>query len=282
MSLNKAEAFQTANAFAKNTANALTSAASYKAQHMHFGHPFYWEETFVDIRTQQSRPATGLSADPVTSESRGENVIRTMTENERGAADHVTTQVASAVVKNIGADNPKPTTAPDHPSISSPQTQAPKKFPVQDLIIASQNVKFGKKEIDEFYVATPTKGKELANEYGLTKQEAAAIHAYTCDYYKPINHQFRTLPLNTVNIYDSKALMKAGVGNPDLAEMIAALSRGLKKLPPAQTSETVFHALGRNVTMEDADLAQYKEGDELSVPTFMSTTVSAKIGRAHV
>ena len=178
----------------------------------------------MDIRTPQHRPATGLSADPVTSESRGENVIKTIAEYERGAADHVRNQIESVATQNIGADNPKPTTAPDHPSISSPQTQAPKKFPVQDLIIASQNVKFGKKEIDELYGATPTQGKELANKYGLTKQEAAAIHAYTCDYYKPINHQFRTLPLNTVNIYDSKALMKAGVGNPDLAEMIAALS----------------------------------------------------------
>ncbi len=73
---------------------------------------------------------------------------------------------------------------------------------------------------------------------------------------------------------DAASLVRAGIKNKDLAELIAALTRGLKKLPPAQTDPMYFTCLGRNVTMGEADLDTFIENAEVTLPTFTSTTVS--------
>lgn len=41
--------------------------------------------------------------------------------------------------------------------------------------------------------------------------------------------------------------MNAGVDNPHLADLIAALISGMRKLPPVQVDESHFMALGRSV-----------------------------------
>lgn len=117
---------------------------------------------------------------------------------------------------------------------------------------------------------------DLMDSCQLTEKEVAAIHAYTKDeYYVAINNQFRHLPLHKVDISDPKALINAGVQNSDLAELIAALITGMRKLPPVQTSGEVIHPLGRNVTMFQDELNSYVQDAEIIQSTFLSTTNSA-------
>jgi len=52
------------------------------------------------------------------------------------------------------------------------------------------------------------------------------------------------LPLDKVDIADANALINAGVQNVELADLIATLVSGLRKLPPVQTSDSVFFQLG--------------------------------------
>jgi hypothetical protein len=60
-----------------------------------------------------------------------------------------------------------------------------------------------------------------------------------------------------------------------LAELIAALIRGLRKLPPAQTSETYFTSAGRNVSLPENELKLYIQDAKVTVSAFLSTTDSA-------
>ncbi len=121
-------------------------------------------------------------------------------------------------------------------------------------------------------------------DYELTNKEATAIHAYTKEinngkkkenYYTHINNQFRHLPLDKVDISDANALINAGVQNIELAELIAALVRGMRKLPPTQTSDSVYLPIGRNVIMYPDELDLYVKDAEIISKTFTSTTVSA-------
>ena len=117
--------------------------------------------------------------------------------------------------------------------------------------------------------------KQLVKQYGLTGAEAAAIHAYTRDdYYLGINHQLRSISLDKVDLTDAAALAKAGVKNPEMADLIAAMVRGMKKLPPTQMDDACFISLGRNVTLPQNELQQYQENAEVAMPTFLSTTIS--------
>jgi hypothetical protein len=152
-------------------------------------------------------------------------------------------------------------------SISSP--------PDKQALLAS-NIKFGRKEQHELYGKLSIPAKWLGVKHGLTAKEAAAIHSYTRnEYFKDINNQFRALSLDTVDLANPVALKNAGVKNQDLAELISAMVIGMKKLPPAQLSDSYFMSLGRNVTMPEEELDLYKQDAEITVPTFLSTTVSA-------
>ena len=144
--------------------------------------------------------------------------------------------------------------------------------------LAAKNLVFDADTQDDFYkkVGADEKTLALINECKLTEKEAAAIHAYTKDeYYVHINSQFRHLPLDKVDISDAKALTNAGVQNPDLAELIAALIKGMRKLPPAQTSDSAFLPLGRSVEMYKEELDLYVKDAEIISRAFLSTTDSA-------
>lgn len=157
-------------------------------------------------------------------------------------------------------------------SESSPQISSPASFPV----VSTDQIKFGKAEKSLLIKQLSFKAQVLAWRYNLTNDEAAAIHAYTKNqYFQGINSQFRTLPLYDADIFDAKSLKQAGVKNSDLAELIAALARGLKKLPPAQTDPSNFLCLGRNVSMTADELGTFAENSEVTMPTFVSTTVSS-------
>lgn len=137
-------------------------------------------------------------------------------------------------------------------------------------------LRFGTDEQNTLYEGLSSNAKLHANKYGLSPIEAAAIRAYSQDgFYTHINNQFRILDLEHVDISDANALKKAGVKKPDLAKLIAAYSRGLRKLPPAQTSETYFTSAGRNVSLPLNELELYIQDAEVTAPTFLSTTISA-------
>jgi len=114
-------------------------------------------------------------------------------------------------------------------------------------------------------------GKNLGKKFNLTPFEVGAIRAYTGDTYRHINWQMRNLPIPSVDLYDAKALEHSGV-RKDMAELIANLANGLKKLPSAQTSSTRFKGLGRDANLPADELAKYKEGAQVSTPMFSSTT----------
>ena len=169
------------------------------------------------------------------------------------------------------------------PTATSPSTAIPNpsggkasSTNTNNQTLADSKIKFGTSERNQFLKNLNSDAIKLVNQHKLTKDEAAAIHAYTRDeYYPDINKQFRALPLADVDISNAQALQKAGVKNQDLAELIAALVRGMQKLPPTQTDETYFKSLGRNVTMPDNEFKNYEEGEEVSISAFLSTTESA-------
>ncbi len=157
-------------------------------------------------------------------------------------------------------------------SETSPHISAPASFPV----VSTEKFKFGKAEKSLVIKQLSFKAKVLARRHNLTNDEAVAIHAYTKNqYFQVINSQFRSLPLYDADIFDAQSLKQAGVKNSDLAELIAALARGLKKLPPAQTDPSNFICLGRNVSMTADELGTFTENSEVTMPTFVSTTVSS-------
>lgn len=175
--------------------------------------------------------------------------------------------------------------APDMPLITITGDQ---KIPYREKQGISKNalaagaLEFSTYTQDKFFakLASNPKTLQLINDCQLSEKEAAAIHAYTIDsreksYYIHINNQFRHLPLDKVDISDAKALINAGVQNVELAELIAALISGMRKLPPLQTSDSAYLPLGRNVIMYPQELDLYTKDAEVNQKTFMSTTVSA-------
>lgn len=141
--------------------------------------------------------------------------------------------------------------------------------------LPKSNITFGRSEQNFCYGKLSLKAKWHAISHGLSTKEAAAIHAYTRDeYYRDINATCRALPQDGVDLSDASALQKAGVSNPDLAGLIAALASGMKKLPPVQVDDAYFTAVGRNLNLPDADLALLQEGSVVPMKGFMSTTVS--------
>jgi hypothetical protein len=140
--------------------------------------------------------------------------------------------------------------------------------------------------IPDFFakVARDEKTLRMISDYGLSQKEVAAIHAYTTEmsightkesYYSHINNQFRHLQLDKVDIADANALINAGVQNVELADLIAALVRGIRKLPPTQTSDSAYLPVGRNVIMGKDELNLYVKDAEIIYKGFTSTTVSA-------
>ncbi len=121
------------------------------------------------------------------------------------------------------------------------------------------------------YCAVSQAGKDLAEKFNLTPEEVGAIRIYSGPTYKHINWQMRNLPDPSVNLYDAKALEQSGVRN-DMVELIANLTNGLRKLPPAQSSFTDFKGLGRDANLPADELAKYKQGAIISTPMFTSTT----------
>jgi hypothetical protein len=137
-------------------------------------------------------------------------------------------------------------------------------------------VRFDARTQADFFMSLGTEAKQLVETYQLSFSEAAAIVAYTNDsFFKAINHQFRSLKLDRIDITNPDFLINAGVENRDLAEVIAALVSGMRKLPPVQVDDSHFMALGRNVTMKKHELDLYKQDAEIVSPTFLSTTYSA-------
>ena len=113
-------------------------------------------------------------------------------------------------------------------------------------------------------------------KHGLTKTEAAAIHAYTKNiYYENMNGALRAVNRNgKPDVSDAAALEAAGIDD-DLATLIASAVSGMKKLPPSQTSETVFEGLGRNDSVPEEFLEAYQEGATVGISAFFSATVSS-------
>ena len=130
---------------------------------------------------------------------------------------------------------------------------------------------FGEKESRECLKGLSDKGKALAKAHKLTEQEVTAIRAYTKTYYAIINYQMRNLPDPKVNVYDAAELKRSGV-NPDMADLIANLVNGLKKLPPAQIEGDIVRGHGRDANLPKDELEKYKEGQIISPSMFTSTT----------
>jgi hypothetical protein len=244
-------------------------------------------------------PASEAEANPVTSDGSGNKRLNKL--NYAKSASHINGLPGSDYTKNITAD-PEPGNLPDLPEIhahhkteidkcaaspapdgsqkasdiigskSSPQISSPASFPV----VSTNKIKFGTVEKSLLLKELSFEANLLAWRCNLTDDEAAAIHAYTRnEYFQGINSQFRSLPLHDADIFDAQSLKQAGVKNSDLADLIAALARGLKKLPAAQTDPSHFVCLGRNVTMAADELHTYAENAEVTMPTFISTTISS-------
>lgn len=143
----------------------------------------------------------------------------------------------------------------------------PKPTAIKDL----SGFQFESDHYKNYYLSVSDAGRDLGEKFNLTPYEVGAIRAYTGDSYLFINWQMRNLPDPLVNLYDAQALENSGV-RQDMAELIANLANGLKKLPPAQTSSTRFKGLGRDANLPAAELAKYKKGAHVSTPMFTSTT----------
>ncbi|MFZ9367558.1 MAG: ADP-ribosyltransferase [Burkholderiaceae bacterium] len=132
---------------------------------------------------------------------------------------------------------------------------------------------FKEKQSRDCLIGISDEAKALASTHKLTEPEVTAIRAYTKNYYLLINYQLRNLPDPNVNIYDAAALKKSGV-NPDMADLIANLVNGLKKLPPAQLDGQTVRGHGRDANLPEEELEKYKEGSTISPSMCISTTSS--------
>ena len=201
---------------------------------------------------------------PAIKKNQNENTIANLSKHSKA---HIQDQIDIEAIKNIKSE----TQESNYGEIITYQYLIDNKPKVNDDIL-----RFGLNEQNDLFKGLSPTAKLHAKDYGLSSIEAAAIRAYTQDgFYTHINHQFRTLDLEHVDISDASALKKAGVKTTDLAELIAALIRGLRKLPPAQTSETYFKSLGRNVDLPLNELKLYTQDAEVVAQTFLSTTNSA-------
>ncbi len=132
---------------------------------------------------------------------------------------------------------------------------------------------------DAFYNSLSRKALTMVEKYRLTKEEAVAIHAYSKNkYYENMNEALRAVNKDgRVDPSSADALWDAGIKDPELATMIASAVKGMKKLPPTQTSDSHFFALGRNDSIPDEFLQPFKEGASITIPSFFSTTVSSTV-----
>ncbi len=200
---------------------------------------------------------------PGTKKNQKENTIANLSKLSKF---HINAKVKSDVTKNINNEIKKT----NYDEIITFKYLIDKKPKTND------DVRFGSNEQNDLYEGLSPTAKQYAKNYGLTRIEAAAIRAYTQDgFYTHINNKFRTLDLEHIDISDANALKKGGVKTSDLAELIAALIRGLRKLPPAQTSETYFTSAGRNVSLPENEFKLYIQDAKVTVSAFLSTTDSA-------
>ncbi len=200
---------------------------------------------------------------PATKKNQKENTIANLSKLSKS---HINAKVKSDITKNIN-DEIKKTNYDEIITFKYLIDKKPK---------TNDDVRFGSNEQNDLYEGLSPTAKQYAKNYGLTRIEAAAIRAYTQDgFYTHINNKFRTLDLEHIDISDANALKKGGVKTSDLAELIAALIRGLRKLPPAQTSETYFTSAGRNVSLPENEFKLYIQDAKVTVSAFLSTTDSA-------
>lgn len=200
---------------------------------------------------------------PGTKKNQKENTIANLSKLSKS---HINAKVKSDATKNINNEIKKT----NYDEIITFKYLIDKKPKTND------DVRFGSNEQNDLYEGLSPTAKQYAKNYGLTRIEAAAIRAYTQDgFYTHINNKFRTLDLEHIDISDANALKKGGVKTSDLAELIAALIRGLRKLPPAQTSETYFTSAGRNVSLPENEFKLYIQDAKVTVSAFLSTTDSA-------
>lgn len=201
---------------------------------------------------------------PAIEHDQNENAIANLSKLSKS---HIQDQIDSDAIKNINSENQES----NYGEIITFEYLIANKPKINE-----DTVRFGLNEQNDLFEGLSPTAKLHAKDYGLVDIEAAAIRAYTQDgFYTHINHQFRTLDLEHINISDTSALKKAGVKTIDMAQLIAALISGLRKLPPAQTSETYFTSAGRNVSLPDDELALYKQDAKVTVSAFLSTTDSA-------
>jgi hypothetical protein len=168
---------------------------------------------------------------------------------------------------NSGNQAPSPSANLIKVDVKAPAHIYPKPSELKDL----SKFKFEFDDYKDSYFDVSVAGKKLGEKFNLTKFEIGAIRAYTGDSYLFINWQMRNLPDPLVDLYDAKALEKSGV-RKDMAELIANLTNGLKKLPSSQSSSTRFKGLGRDANLPADELAKYKKGARVSTPMFTSTT----------
>lgn len=200
---------------------------------------------------------------PATKKNQKENTIANLSKLSKS---HINAKVKSDVTKNINNEIKKT----NYDEIIT------FKYLIDNKPKTNDDVRFGSNEQNDLYKGLSPTAKQYAKNYGLTRIEAAAIRAYTQDsFYTHINNKFRTLDLEHIDISDANALKKGGVKSSDLAELIAALIRGLRKLPPAQTSETYFTSAGRNVSLPENEFKLYIQDAKVTVSAFLSTTDSA-------
>jgi hypothetical protein len=200
---------------------------------------------------------------PATKKNQKENTIANLSKLSKS---HINAKVKSDATKNINNEIKKT----NYDEIIT------FKYLIDNKPKTNDDVRFGSNEQNDLYKGLSPKAKLYAKDYGLLDIEAAAIRAYTQDgFYTHINNQFRTLDLEHIDISDANALKKGGVITTDLAVLIAALISGLRKLPPAQTSETYFTSAGRNVSLPKKELKLYEQDAKVTVSAFLSTTDSA-------
>ena len=201
---------------------------------------------------------------PAIKKNQNENTIANLSKHSKA---HIQDQIDIEAIKNIKSE----TQESNYGEIITYQYLIDNKPKVND-----DNLRFGLNEQNDLFKGLSPTAKLHAKDYGLSSNEAAAIRAYTQDgFYTHINNQFRTLDLEHIDIADANALKKGGVITSDLAVLIAALIRGLRKLPPAQTSETYFTSAGRNVSLPENEFNLYIQDAKVTVSAFLSTTDSA-------
>ena len=172
---------------------------------------------------------------------------------------------------NSGNQPPSPSVNSSQVNVQVPVNAPVKAYPAPTDLKDLSGFEFKLDHYQENYSNVSNAGKNLGKEFNLTPFEVGAIRAYTGDTYLYINWQMRNLPNPSVDLYDAKALEHSGVPK-DMAELIANLTNGLKKLPSTQSSSTRFKGLGRDANFPANELAKYKEGAQVSTPMFTSTT----------